>query len=199
MISNVKEVVRICQTWLSDYSNKYRVSFVVHAHEDIASIVVSVLCKTIATSTIVINDSELIEKELKHPNKILVGSINRTNGLLNRRYSKRSNEALADIYPVYDLYESELEQISNYLNPNIKLPAPYSERESVEWAILENDRTGIVSNEELPINNEKWFGYSLKQKQIISEMHQREKKTRHKTLIGKPILFIRTANKHLFV
>ena len=112
MISNVSEVVKICQTWLADYAKTYKVSFIISAPDnDIASMAISKLCLSVDTNTTVIrrfgDNSDLVSDLLHEPNKILVGSVNRTNGLLNRWYPKRGDEGSSDIYPVYDLFQPE--------------------------------------------------------------------------------------------
>lgn len=198
MLANVKEVVRLCQNWLSDYSKKYGVSFIVNPDSQISSVVTSMLCFGIDTSTLILPSLDNFMWEGFGAHRILVGSINRTNGPLNRQYCKRGLDGLADVYPVYDLYESELEQIAKYMKPDIVLPDRFLDREIVEWAISENDKTGIITKDESPIANEKWFGYSMKQKQIISELHQREKSTRHKALDIRKTFLFRNDNQNLF-
>lgn len=113
---------------------------------------------------------------------ILIGSLNRTDAKLSRNYGKYDS-ALADIFPLLDLYHSEVSELLSYIDPNI----PHiNEMTDLERADREEERSGLISSNNNPLENRAWVGYTLSQKETIAKLHQREKATRHKEIVGKP-------------
>ena len=64
--------------------------------------------------------------------------------------------------------------------------------DEIEWADRENMRCSIVTNDENPMSNSAWLGYSGRQKEVIAKMHQLEKISRHKHNPNLPVCEIRT-------
>ena len=150
-------------------------------------------------------------------NGLVVGTKNRSEGNLVRHFHKYGDGAV-DIAPIADLFKSEVYQLFEYLtkvNGNMPQEAidiftaipttdlwgqdvfMYDEEElgvtynEIEWADRENQISNIISSNEDPTKYHTWFGYTLRQKQIIGKLHQLEKLTRHKVNSALPICNIR--------
>jgi len=109
-------------------------------------------------------------------NGLLIGSLNR-NDRLNRTYGKW-NEGRADLFPIYDLYLSEINQLLRLHGLGDCCREMTSEDEMVEY--LDSQHSDIILADEMPNKNKMWFRYTLPQKEYIAKLHAREKKTRHK-------------------
>ena len=124
---------------------------------------------------------------------LIVGNICRNEKELIRAFHKYGR-GLADIFPLTDLYESEFAELLD-----IKSVAKFKDirHQDLEWADRENLRSGIISNNVRPNSYEKWFRYTLPQKELISKLFQIEKQTRHKMLdssdIDEPFLWFRNS------
>jgi hypothetical protein len=122
-------------------------------------------------------------------NGIVVGTIDKTFGTYFRSYGK-CEEATADIFPLFDLNYSDIIKITNELWPDIKWP-DWEGNEYAELAILvefcneAEDLYGIITNEDPPNKHPRWPFFVNDQKKILAQVHQREKKTRHK-ILNKP-------------
>lgn len=128
-------------------------------------------------------------------NGLLVGTVNFSNGQLNRGYCKYGPNGLGDIFPILDIYQSEVEQLAETWFGKGAFKSEIDK--NLEWAGLENDYTDIINSDIIPSSRADWYRYTLSQKQIISLLHAREKKTRHKSLISKPYCRLRNI-KELF-
>jgi hypothetical protein len=126
-------------------------------------------------------------------NGIVVGSVSRTRGILQRKHHKRGDGA-ADIFPLLDLYDDEVLQLlqrsmSDYQSGSIFPPS--TEADLVSWAHREDARTSIIRNDQMPNKTSNWFSYTAPQKALISQLHAREKMTRHKSLEAHPYCSLR--------
>ena len=117
-------------------------------------------------------------------NGIIVGLVNKTYGELGRYYDKFGRGA-ADIFPLLDLYLSEVDELSGE-----KLIID-KEAEDLEWCSRNNSnqlrgKIGFITNEEPPNHRSDWGLLTVRQKEIVAKLHQREKITRHKDISIKP-------------
>ena len=118
-------------------------------------------------------------------NGLVAGILNRCDISLLRAYHKYGL-ALADIFPLADLYYSELVELVAHVGaentaapPIFRAGLNYS---LLEWADRENNYSKIIFNEEMPNKVKFWFRYTKPQKEIVSYLHQTEKRTRHKQI-----------------
>ena len=114
---------------------------------------------------------------------IVVGNIDKTTGLYTRVYEKLG-EANADIFPLFDVNYSEIVNITDSLWPNTNWENELS-KESIyilEFCTQSENLYGIITSEEPPHKHPRWPYFIAEQKAGIAEIHQREKKTRHKAL-----------------
>lgn len=114
---------------------------------------------------------------------LVIGNINKTTGLYTRQYQKLG-EANADIFPLFDVNYSEIVNITNDLYQDINWYNELS-KESIymlEFCNQAESLYGIITSEEPPHKHPRWPYFIAEQKVGIAEVHQREKKTRHKAL-----------------
>jgi hypothetical protein len=129
---------------------------------------------------------------------VVVGTVTATRGTLQRRHRKHGDGA-ADIFPLLDLHDSEVAQLAHYweIEPKTSIFPPEindetRQRNDVEWAHRENNRHEIITHPQMqPQQHQLWYKYTAPQKRLVSELYAREKKTKHKTLSGKPYCRIR--------
>src|SRR5690606_10821192 len=124
------------------------------------------------------NDQEgLPLKFFENEDCLIISSLCRTSGLVQRLFHKHNNSA--DIYPLLDLYYSEVLEIYKHLNkPDSLIKEEFKEYENhemLEFCDRENLKNQIISSDILPHKNEKWFRYTSEQKKAIAELHQLEK------------------------
>lgn len=140
------------------------------------------ICKQIPSKKTIIFDkiSDWFQNERER--SLIIGTINRNEAEHIRSYRKY-DDGLADIFPIASLYYSEILELLKDMtwesNPKIDQVLTYSD---VEWADRENERTKIIVNSDPPNKSRFWFRYTLKQQEILSRLHQREKVTRHKQI-----------------
>lgn len=122
---------------------------------------------------------------------VVVGAINKSH-IFSRDYDKHTTGD-ADIYPIADLYHSEVHELLDYLNESYFItelsPSIHLTYEDIEWLCRENIKKNIITLETRPQEYKRWYTYTKHQKEIISRMHQREKTTRHKSLEHRPACF----------
>lgn len=140
----------------------------------------------------------------KH-NGLIVGTVNRTKGHLVRHFNK-VGDGSADIFPIADLMYDDVWDLSKYANklepiPPIadlhpqkinhqnRLGLNYTE---IDWADYENMKNDILNNP-YPEKYKFWFKYFVKQKEIISRVHQYNTNTLHKKITA-PICELRHLN-----
>ena len=120
---------------------------------------------------------------------LVAGHVDMTYGKYARAYSKHK-EGLADIFPLYSLYFSEVLEIFSSIFDNaegleeykkIQGSKEYSYRD-IEWA----SQHKILKESSPPNTNQLWWSFTLEQKIILSYLHSRILKTNHKSLESKP-------------
>jgi hypothetical protein len=109
---------------------------------------------------------------------VVVGTVTKTDSIA-RRYHKYKDAA--DIYPIYGMLQSQAEQLARWVFPDLEREAD-SERDELEWAIVEDGKSGIIRSITPPQQNGYWFKYTIDQKRIIARLHDRQRKTLHKDL-----------------
>jgi NAD+ synthase len=134
-------------------------------------------------------------------NGLIIGSRSK-NELLYRNYNKYG-AGNADIFPLLDLYKSEIYELFEYVASPMCYGAIYLLDRAknkvfnditdleVEWADSENIRTGIITSDISPDKQRDWQRYTLRQRQIIARLHQLEKLSRHKVNTNLPYCNIR--------
>lgn len=122
-------------------------------------------------------------------NALILSSFSRNE--LNLLRMQRKHTDCFDLLPFGDLFQSELDQLSckKYI-PNLK---SFSVEET-EWLDMENQRSGVVVSDIDPVRSEKWYLYTLRQKQIVALAFQIEKNTRHK-ILNTPICIVRNQER----
>lgn len=129
-----------------------------------------------------INDIDYIiaQKWADDRDGIVLSSIDKTFGKYYRSYSKTSY-SLSDIFPLYDLYYSDIVQITDYLWPDMKFQdIEVDDYKMLEFCIKAENTFGIITSENSPHKHGMWHTFTSTQKRFIGESQQREKKTRHK-------------------
>jgi len=123
-------------------------------------------------------------------NGLIVGSRSK-NDLLYRTYNKYG-AGNADIFPLADLYKSEIIELFEYVATPMCYGATYildKEKNKtftditdleVEWADREDERTQVVTSDNSPDRHRDWQRFTLRQRQIIAKLNQLEKLSRHK-------------------
>jgi len=124
----------------------------------------------------IINTNNILEAA-EQENGVILGDINR-NELFMRSYKKHIP---IDILPIGNVFYSDILKLLDLPqeNPQIDQVLTYAD---VEWAANQDTKNSIITNDVMPNSVRNWFIYTLKQKEIISRLHQREKQTRHKAL-----------------
>ena len=109
---------------------------------------------------------------------LVVSPLCRNDGLIRRSFEKHKP---SDVYPLLDLYSSEVCQIlgSEFID------------DGLEFIDRENTKNGIITSDVSPLKHKDWFKYTKSQKVLIAEMHAREKATRHKDLLSSGALYPR--------
>lgn len=195
MITNEQMVVQFLADWLANYAEQNgKTTFVVvdnglrqsalvkHICSEATKVVGGLKVRVCKTNHI---DAHTISQET---NGIVIGIVDRTNGLYYRKY-KKLDEGLADVFPILDLEFSEVIQITDKLFPDEMLNT-YTRLEIahlkyVEFCNASNTLYGIITDDQPPQTNKRWPYFLTEQKKWIGVVHQREKATRHKA-INKP-------------
>jgi hypothetical protein len=215
MIVDEKLLVEYLAKWLADYAYRAgRATFVVANRGTREDWVVDQLCHEatkviggLKTNIRMVIDSERTDAEIlmscheyaDDHNGIVVGSIERTFGLYWRGYQKMG-DALADIFPLYDISYSEIIQLYDSMDldefdgiypiPGAAgygmYPIPgadsHKSHKMVEFCNNAEALYGIITREDPPHTHKRWPYFTQEQKKWIALTHQREKKTRHKVL-----------------
>ena len=63
--------------------------------------------------------------------------------------------------------------------------------DEIEWADRENMRCNIITNDQDPVNNIAWLGYTARQREVIAKVHQLEAISRHKYNSNLPVCEVR--------
>ena len=203
-VLNSEKLIKHIQHWLDDYiKENHKKNLIIFDDNSPGALFTIHICNQITRARTLVENphpgelawepSERLIETADSKNGLIVGTLTRNEGHLLRKYHKYGKGA-CDIFPIADLYHSEIVDILDFLNiPNIfdeKIDEilTYSD---VEWADRENERSGIIEKDEDPKNKSSgWFRFTLKQKEIISRLHQIEKRTRHKRITA-PICKVR--------
>jgi len=123
-------------------------------------------------------------------NGICISSLTREYINLYRLYDKRTSGNM-DLYPFGNIFIDQLIEIGKSLNleghefkinySKIPIETSIGFLELKKYDLL-NEKINIISNDELPFKYEKWYTFTLKQKEQIIFLHNREKNTRHKEI-----------------
>jgi hypothetical protein len=218
MIHDADQLVLHIAKWIGDYTSKYGLKKLVVGFDGSrnSAIVLHCACKTteliggkIGVMPVFNTQSEHILKHtypsgnniiakdnftvielsnIAEANQgVVLGLIDRTQGLYSRSYRKTS-ALLTDILPIYELYYSEIRDLSEKLWPGLWTDKFNERIYTQDWCI--EFQSGMIVSEQLPHLSQNWFTFNKIQKEEIAMMHAREKATRHKTLT-KPFCPIR--------
>lgn len=183
MIVNEDLLIKYISNWLADYVKQYDCnSFVLVKNEK--NNLLEYICREatkIYGGLKIIKDCDnyISANNIATENKgIIIGSIDRTNGLYYRGYNKMG-ELLADIFPLFDIEYSEIVQVSKKLC--LEYPT-FTDSALLEFCNEAESLYNIITMDNPPHTHERWPYFTHDQKQWIGIVHQREKKTRHKKL-----------------
>lgn len=192
MITNDQILVQHLATWLANYATQNgRSTFVVVDNGLRQSALVKYIC---SEATKIIGGLKLRVCTTNHidahqisqeTNGIVVGIVDRTNGLLYRGF-KKLDDGLADVFPIFDLEFSEVIQLTDKLFPDDTLndyPRAWADSlRHIEFCNTANAMYGIITDDQPPQKNQRWPYFLTEHKHWIGVVHQREKSTRHKTI-----------------
>lgn len=132
---------------------------------------------------------------------IVLGNVDKTFGEVNREYSK-VGQGLCDVFPIYDLFYSELKQIADghiqaKFEENVSPGDGESDYEYVslfEWALRNPEVYGLITDPKVILpQSSGWFRYTIQQRTVIAFLHNRNKSTYHKRIL-RPYPVILTEN-----
>jgi len=113
---------------------------------------------------------------------VVIGSVDKTFGKYKRTYTK-IEYSLCDIFPLYDLYYSEIIHLTDFIWPDAKWrDAEVDDYKMLEFCVRAENSFGIITSTNPPHKHEMWHTFTGTQKKFVAECQQREKKTRHKEL-----------------
>jgi len=196
MITNKEKMLASIKKWICDYAEINNKKTLIIINDFSAGFnLINKICCSQTKFKIEISPPECVQSKFfitttycaENTNGIIVSLLNKSKYNIIRYYPKYGSSQ-GDIYPLIDLYESD---IANLLDIAFDSFVPYFSNityNDIEWAQEENKKYGIIENDELPQHTSTWFKYTLSQKEIISKLHQREKQTRHKIIAGRPML-----------
>ncbi len=221
MILNVEKCIQVIADYLSDYIKKSnRKNFIIEYNNHVLDYVTVKLCEVARQKcgaeiytysafeppkfdfakpliydpmeeVAIALDRQFIMNCDKHK-AIIVSGMCRTSGIVERAFHKHLS--FADIYPVLDLYYSEILQLYEYFGRNEDVHEQhafhlYKNHEMLEYCDRENSKNKIIESDTSPDKNPTWFKYTSDQKKAIAKLHQKEKLTRHKDLLSRGALF----------
>lgn len=164
---------------------------------DIGFFILKNICEKITTNYLFIESSydEAFNKA-EINNGICVSPLTREHIGFCRLFDKRTSGNM-DVYPFGDLFIDQLIEIAKILNLDghefkidyNKIPKETSIGflDIKKYDILDK-KNNIIYNNQLPFKYEKWYLFTLKQKEQIIFLHNREKMTRHKAIHENRIL-----------
>lgn len=115
-------------------------------------------------------------------NGLVIGHTTRTYGLYYRNYHK-ATDGFADIFPLFDIDDSEVLQMAYVINPKLNVSLP-EDCDKLDFCNQAEISYGIITSESPPHTHNHWPYFTMQQKTWIAEIHSREKKTRHKLFRG---------------
>lgn len=113
-------------------------------------------------------------------NAVNLSTLNKNEYELIRNYSKLE---ASDIFPLADLYRSEICELLDGENISTKNDLSYDE---LEWVSKQNSKNNIIVSDKDPAKHYDWGRYTSRQRVIISTVFQLEKASRF-NILNKPI------------
>lgn len=198
MITDEKAVIKFIAEWLASYTKQAGITMVIANDRGVslaADAVTIHLCREAAREIsglkVHVNKVDLYRdtdttsfmwcvKYASEHNGIVVGPTDKTYGLYTRGFDKHG-EALADIFPLFDLELSDVDKLykSMKIDGKLKYPDGY---QSIEFCNEAEEKYGIITRDDPPHTHPRWAYFTTEQKRSIALVHQREKKTRHKKM-----------------
>lgn len=135
-------------------------------------------------------DSALLLYQACQENKyLMIASMCRNDYRLLRNYDRLL--ILSDAFPCADFTQTELIEMSRMVGIPPQLINSVEEarkiikghgftEEELEWLDQLDVRTNLITGSQDPTKYYGWFGFSVRQKEIISKLYVIEKQTRHK-------------------
>lgn len=201
MILNKQKIHSFIKNWILDYTTKNgKKTLIIPEPYNLSSEFLEKLCSELTLNIIKVKPECPLETayDISKFSALFVLHANKNNGLILspltrtrikyiRSFHKHC-EDLADLFPLGDLFDSEIDQLMEK-EINNKLYADLTANE-VEWADRENGKNFIIVNETKPNISPFWYGYTARQKTIISRIYQIHKLTKHKKIL-RPICLLR--------
>jgi len=182
MLLDVQSVIDYVAQWVVDYTKQAGKNLLVSVGSNPVMEHLSIQCTTkMSGLRIQCGCSDYIEaNKYADESGLVLGDVSKTTGLYYRSYSKLG-AGLADLFPFLDLEESEILQISKFLNPNLQDTLP-EEFMMLEFCNSIESMYNIITSPNPPHTNYRWPYFTAIQKKWMGDVHQREKKTRHKAI-----------------
>lgn len=125
----------------------------------------------------------------KKYNALTVGSVIRSEYDLVK-FIQRRVDTVYDIYPIIDLFRSEVIELGEFLGlPEVILKSKSITEESfgygydeLEWLARENENLGIVSSIKEPTGSKYWALYNVRNKKMVAEVFKMNKMNETKTI-----------------
>ena len=206
MILNYERLIKHIVNWIRDYAKDNNKKTLITHHIDplwnevYDSELNKWFCEKTRMPVVLVDHKKSYEdcrKEAELHNGIVVG-FHTLSDIFLRSYKKHQ---IGDILPLGDLHLTEAHELYRYLNlgdADVNLLGVRGWTASdIEWAHRQDvgpgpgPGYGIISGEEDPVRHRNWAGYSTKQREMVAEMHQIEKRTRHKPIDSIPKCSVR--------
>jgi hypothetical protein len=186
-VGDSKDLIKILSLWVSNYCKSNNISKIFYILDSSpSSIVLQLICSDLLSGLSAEGIPFSLGEEQNALNLFILAKNN--NGVvasyLDYTYSKycrvynKAVVSLMDIFPIKGLLYSEVLQLAN-ISDGLDFVMQ-------EWAINIEQRSNIITSNELPNKNVLWPTLTINQKKFIAELHAREKRTRHKEIVGKP-------------
>ena len=195
MIVNPERLIQHLTDWIKEYAKSNgKTALIIKDFELYDSDLVIWLCKKTRIPVITTDCTEFYEEcsEVAEANNGIIVETYSLSDMFLRSYKKSQ---IGDILPLGDLHLTEVQELYRHADINhthieffdIKKWTPID----IEWATKQDDVYNIISDEKDPVRHREWGRYSTGQREMIAEMHQIEKKTRHKVNPNIPICHVR--------
>ena len=188
MIIYNDSVLEFIEEWTGNYAKTNGKSLLVNPERNANAHFLNYVCDSVKAKFNIeyrVAGSDYLEacKIADSENGLVLSGITRTYSLYYRMYSKMS-EGLADLFPFFDLEDSEQAALEAHIWPERDPDSLLLTEQSrmLEFCNSTNALYHIITNDEPPQNNPRWPYFTAIQKRWIADVHFREKKTRHKVL-----------------
>ena len=187
MILDSAKVLDVISTWIGEYAKKHGKNTLVIPQPSYAGSydLLEFVCEQAKVKFNI--NFNIIGKDYIEANEfadlnngLVLAPTDRTYGLYYRRYSK-VHEGIADLFPFFDLESSDEMDLRKHIWPDKSSDLSESCK-MLEFCNSSNALYGVITNDEPPQNNSRWPYFTAIQKKWISDVHHREKKTKHKAL-----------------